>query len=229
MRGIGVSLLVLLSTQRAVVAVRMGRRAAALAPLTAAAAPRPAFAAKSRTDGYEVQQTDSEWRRTLSEYEYFILREGGTEPPNSSPLVTEKRSGTFRCSACDEPLFDASQKFNSGTGWPSFAKPIGNAVEEIQKGALQRVLLGTEVRCAKCGGHLGDVFADGLLFPGTPAALTGNRFCIDGTALAFEPAGTAAGERVRVSGEPQRAQTPADVALPEWLQPPKISSRGPTV
>jgi peptide methionine sulfoxide reductase MsrB len=84
--------------------------------------------------------------------------------------------------------------------------------------ALVQIALGSEVRCAKCGGHLGDVFADGLLFPGTMAALTGKRFCIDGTSLYFEAADGSA----RVSGESKPYSKPADVELPSWLQPPPV-------
>jgi peptide-methionine (R)-S-oxide reductase len=120
----------------------------------------------------------------LSGQQYFILRRGGTEVPNSSPLVKEKRTGTFCCAGCDAPLFESAQKFESGTGWPSFAEPLP-AVETMSGNVLQQALLGTEVRCGICGGHLGDVFADGFLFPGTPAALTGKRYCIDGAALFF--------------------------------------------
>ena len=177
----------------------------------------PAVAAKSRDDGYPLKKP---WKQTLTDYEYFVLRQGGTEPPNSSPLAKEKREGTFRCSGCDSPLFASTAKFESGTGWPSFAKPIDDAVEVQQANILVAGLLGAECRCARCGGHLGDVFLDGVLFPGTMAAVTGKRFCIDGTSLAFEP-GSA--PETRVKGEPKQASSPAEVELPSWLQPPKIS------
>ena len=88
-------------------------------------------------------------------------------------------------------------------------------------GGLQTAALGSECRCTKCGGHLGDVFLDGILFPGTMAALTGKRYCIDGTSLAFEPAGSPSG--TRVSGESKQYSKPADVELPSWLQPPPVS------
>lgn len=172
---------------------------------------------KSRTTGYEVQRTDREWAYVLSGQQYFVLRQGGTEPPNSSPLVKEKRAGTFECAACGSGLFDASQKFESGTGWPSFASPL-EAVETEQVNPLAAGLLGAELRCSTCGGHLGDVFLDGLLFPGTPAALTGKRYCIDGAALSFRPAD---GSPLVAGDAP--ASTPPE--LPAWLQPPKVGQR----
>ena len=173
---------------------------------------------KPRDDpSYEVRKTVVEWKQDLTDYEYFVLRNGGTEPPNTSPLVKEKRAGIFWCSACEHPLFEASQKFESGTGWPSFAKPIEDHVEVQDVNALQKAALGAECRCAKCGGHLGDVFLDGFLFPNTPAFATGKRYCMDGTSLSFEPAGAPG---TRVSGESKQARSPADVELPSWLQPP---------
>ena len=99
----------------------------AVTPGLAAAACAPAAAhakGRSRTEGYDVQKTEAEWKGTLSQQQYFILREGGTESPYSSVLEGEKRHGSFRCAACSTPLFDSSQKFTSGTGWPSFAKPV---------------------------------------------------------------------------------------------------------
>jgi peptide-methionine (R)-S-oxide reductase len=179
----------------------------------------PAVASQSRSDGYAVQKTSDEWKSSLTPYQYYILREGGTEPPNSSPLYKEKRPGTFRCVGCDAALFDAAAKFESGTGWPSFAQPLQD-VQVLDKGFISAVL-GSEVRCGRCGGHLGDVFPDGLLFPGTMAMVTGKRFCIDGTALVFEPSTSGS---MRVSGEPPPAvNSPADVQLPAWLQPPPIN------
>ena len=77
----------------------------------------PAHAEKSRTDGYEVQRSEREWAYVLSGQQYFILRQGGTERPNTSPLYTEKRPGTFKCAACNSALFSSEAKFNSGTGW----------------------------------------------------------------------------------------------------------------
>ena len=138
---------------------------------------------------------------------------GCTEAPNSSPLVREKRAGRFVSAGCGNALFEAAQKFESGTGWPSFASATrGVEVEAVNP--INAALLGAELRCGNCGGHLGDVFNDGLLFPGTPAALTGKRFCIDGGALVFEPAD---GSPPVVGAAPSRPPE-----MPQWLQPPKV-------
>jgi peptide-methionine (R)-S-oxide reductase len=147
--------------------------------------PRRANAApKSRVDGYPVQKSPEEWKSQLTARQYKILRDGGTEQPNSSILEGEERRGIYNCAACDTPLFDSSQKFHSGTGWPSFAQGL-DGVEVAKVGAIQANLIGAEIRCASCGGHLGDVFNDGFLFVGTPAFQSGKRFCIDGAALVF--------------------------------------------
>jgi peptide-methionine (R)-S-oxide reductase len=151
--------------------------------------PKPATAAgtKSRTQGYAVQKTDEEWKSVLTPRQYEILRSGGTERPYSSILESEKRTGTFYCAGCGTALFESKQKFKSGTGWPSFAAAL-DGVEVEKVNPVQLLLKGAELRCRTCGGHLGDVFNDGFLFVGTPAAETGKRFCIDGSALVFRPA-----------------------------------------
>ncbi|KAL1508141.1 hypothetical protein AB1Y20_007728 [Prymnesium parvum] len=175
--------------------------------------PAAAWASSSRTAGYAVQRPESEWAALLSAQQYFVLREGGTEPPRSSPLLREKRSGTFACAACGAPLFSSRDKFDSGTGWPSF----GGALAGVQfDGApLRAALLGAECRCAACGGHLGDLFLDGFLFPGTPAFASGKRFCIDGAALVFTPSDGGA----PVVGD---SPPPAPQEMPAWLTPPKV-------
>lgn len=150
---------------------------------------------KSRTEGYAIQHTEKEWSDMLTSTQYFILRNGGTESPYSSILEGEERDGTYVCAGCQSELFDAKQKFHSGTGWPSFAKGIGDNVEMEDVSKIQFQLAGAELRCHACGGHLGDVFADGYLFPGTPAMATGKRYCIDGAALVFAPVDW--GEKVR--------------------------------
>ncbi len=193
------------------------RRAVATGAACALLSSAPAVASRSRSAGYEVVHSDREWSYMLSPQQYNILRQGGTEPPNSSPLVKEKRAGVFRCAGCDAALFDASQKFESGTGWPSFAN-AERAVEVDGGNPVVTALLGSEVRCGKCGGHLGDLFLDGILFPGTPAAVSGKRYCIDGAALVFQPAEAGA---PLVSGE--GAFRPAG-ELPDWLQPPKVGA-----
>eukprot|EP00316_Scyphosphaera_apsteinii_P012998 CAMPEP_0119322232 /NCGR_PEP_ID=MMETSP1333-20130426/57602_1 /TAXON_ID=418940 /ORGANISM="Scyphosphaera apsteinii, Strain RCC1455" /LENGTH=227 /DNA_ID=CAMNT_0007329403 /DNA_START=179 /DNA_END=863 /DNA_ORIENTATION=- len=195
-------------------APKIGRRAAL--SIAAVTVPLPAIA-KDRVSGYPKQYI---WEQTLSSGQYFVLRQGGTEPPNSSPLVKEKRQGTYICAACSTPLFDSAAKFESGTGWPSFATGL-TGVEVVS--SFTSALLGSELRCASCGGHLGDVFNDGYLFPGTPAALSGKRYCIDGAALTFLP--IEGGEPASGDGlSKRRYDRPADVELPSWLQPPKVDS-----
>ena len=125
-----------------------------------------------------AQKTDSEWRDTLTPQQYKVLRQHGTEPPGSSPLNIEKRDGTFSCAGCGQPLFSADTKFESGTGWPSFFRPLDNSVETTtdQTHGMTRV----EVHCKSCGGHLGHLFPDG-------PQPTGMRYCMNGLALAFDP------------------------------------------
>ena len=135
-----------------------------------------------------MQRSGDSWKAGLSEQQYFILREGGTEPQFSSPLLRTKQSGTFRCAGCDAALFSSKAKFDSGTGWPSFASAL-DAVEVVPGpgGVVQTAVIGAECRCGNCGGHLGDLFLDGVLFVGSAAMFTGKRYCIDGAALTFAP------------------------------------------
>jgi peptide-methionine (R)-S-oxide reductase len=125
-----------------------------------------------------MKKPDEEWRRELSPEQFHVLRKHGTEPPGSSPLNKEKRDGTFKCAGCGQALFPADSKFESGTGWPSFWRPLENAVETTTDSSL--FMTRTEVHCAQCGGHLGHVFPDG-------PAPTGLRYCMNGVALEFEP------------------------------------------
>jgi peptide-methionine (R)-S-oxide reductase len=126
-----------------------------------------------------MQNPDDDWREKLTAEQYYVLRKHGTEPPGSSPLNGEKRGGTFTCAACGQPLFASDTKFESGTGWPSFWKPID---EEAVATTTDRSLFmtRTEVHCATCEGHLGHVFPDG-------PQPTGLRYCMNGVALKFEP------------------------------------------
>lgn len=129
-------------------------------------------------DTFPVTHTDAEWRQLLSPQQYEILRNAGTEQPYSSPLNDEHRSGVFSCAGCGQDLFSSATKFESGTGWPSFYQPLGNAVITRQDNSLG--MTRTEVLCRRCGGHLGHVFDDG-------PAPTGLRYCMNGVAMNFRP------------------------------------------
>jgi peptide-methionine (R)-S-oxide reductase len=125
---------------------------------------------------FELQKSDSEWRSLLSKAQYEVLRLHRTEIPGSSPLNGEKRKGTFACAGCDLALFSSDTKYDSHTGWPSFYRPLANAIGTATDYVL--LLPRTEVHCHRCGGHLGHVFADG-------PPPTGLRYCINGMALTF--------------------------------------------
>ena len=152
-----------------------GAAAATGALLFAGFGKSPAIAAGP----FEVHRTEAEWRRQLGPARFNILREGGTEPPYSSPLLNEHRRGTFVCAGCSLPLYSSTTKFESGTGWPSFWQPLPRAVAENRDSTLG--MARTEIHCRRCGGHLGHVFDDG-------PKPTGLRYCMDGLALAFHPA-----------------------------------------
>jgi peptide-methionine (R)-S-oxide reductase len=125
-----------------------------------------------------AQKTDADWQAALTPQQYKVLRQHGTEPAGTSPLNMEKRDGTFACAGCGQPLFSADTKFESGTGWPSFFKPLENSVETTTDRTLGMTRV--EVHCKNCGGHLGHVFPDG-------PQPTGMRYCMNGLALAFDP------------------------------------------
>ena len=130
----------------------------------------------------KVEKTDEEWRQVLSPEAYRVLREEGTEPPNTSPLNDVKEDGVFRCAGCGSPLFVTKTKYESGSGWPSFYAPIdGDAVElDVD---FKLIAPRTEVHCKTCGGHLGHVFDDG-------PRPTGKRYCMNGVAMDFVSVGS---------------------------------------
>jgi len=130
----------------------------------------------------KVVKSDEEWRASLTPEQYRVTRQHGTERAFTGPNWDEKAAGTYRCVCCDQPLFDAGTKFDSGTGWPSFFAPLDEeAVEahEDRKWFMRR----TEIRCSACDAHLGHVFEDG-------PPPTGLRYCMNGNALTFDPAET---------------------------------------
>lgn len=125
-----------------------------------------------------VEKTEEEWKQILTEDEYYILREDGTEPAYSSDLLEIKKEGIYYCAACGLPLYSSETKFESGTGWPSFWKPIeAKVVNEVEDRSLG--IVRTEIECAQCGSHIGHVFKDG-------PEPTGLRYCMNGLALTFK-------------------------------------------
>lgn len=131
-------------------------------------------------EDFPVRKSEAEWRAELDPMAYKVLREHGTERAGTSPLNAEKRAGVFACKGCGTEVFASGTKFESGTGWPSFTSPMGGNVGEREDRSF--FMTRTEVHCAACGGHLGHVFPDG-------PEPTGLRYCINGAALAFRPAG----------------------------------------
>jgi len=126
----------------------------------------------------KIRKTDAEWRELLTPEQFHVMRQGGTERPFTGALVNNHDDGVYHCAACEAPLFTSDTKFESGSGWPSFFLPVSpEAVESIEDRTLgmRRV----EVRCARCGAHLGHVFPDG-------PRPTGDRYCINSASLDFK-------------------------------------------
>ncbi len=153
----------------------MMNRRAFLAFIPAIGFGSKAFAAQT----YAVTHTDEEWRKLLSAEQYAVLRQSGTERPFTSPLLNEHRKGVFACAGCEQDLYSSATKYDSGTGWPSFWKPLDKAVIESDDRSFG--MDRTAVSCSRCGGHLGHVFDDG-------PKPTGLRYCMNGLALTFKPA-----------------------------------------
>jgi peptide-methionine (R)-S-oxide reductase len=148
----------------------------------AAAAAAALFGRSGTTDAsdpsksFEITKTPEEWRKLLTKEQYYVLREHGTERAGTSPLDKQYAAGTYHCAGCDLPVFSSQTKFDSGTGWPSFYKPLDNAIGTSTDKSF--FMTRTEVHCRRCGGHLGHVFEDG-------PPPTGLRYCMNGVALKF--------------------------------------------
>lgn len=154
---------------------------AAIAALGAVAGAR-AYASGSPKETFEITRTPEEWKKILTPAQYEVLREEGTEYAFSSPLDKNYAPGLYNCAGCDLPVYSSETKYDSGTGWPSFWKPLDNAVGTREDRTLF-FQLRTEVHCRRCGGHLGHVFNDG-------PKPTGLRYCMNGVAMKFVPGPT---------------------------------------
>ena len=128
---------------------------------------------------YEVVHTDAEWRELLTPDQFRVLRRAGTEPSFDNEFWDNHEDGVYSCAGCDRTLFDSADKFDSGTGWPSFKRPIEPAAVETETDT-QFGMTRTEVRCSRCGGHLGHVFEDG-------PPPTFKRYCMNSASLTFAP------------------------------------------
>ena len=159
----------------------MNRRHFVLTATASAAALAVRFAAAATQASYvTVQRSEAEWRAMLTDDEYAVLRDEATERKYSSPLLEEKREGTYHCKGCDLAVYPSDTKYDSQTGWPSWWRALPDAVrtKEDRKFLIQ---VRTEVHCRRCGSHLGHIFDDG-------PPPTGKRHCLNGIALTFRAA-----------------------------------------
>ena len=136
----------------------------------------PALAAEGK---FEVEKSEDEWRKILTDAQFRVLRQEDTERPGTSALLEEKRKGVFHCAGCDLEAYSSETKYESGTGWPSFYDALPNAIGTKEDDSL--LTSRTEIHCRRCGGHFGHRFDDG-------PAPTGMRHCLNGVALSFKPA-----------------------------------------
>lgn len=145
---------------------------------SAAALVLPA-AVRAEDGPFAVTRSEAEWRERLTDLEYEVMREAGTEPPFSSPLHDQKAPGRYHCRGCDQALYASEHKYDSGTGWPSFWQALPDAIgtRRDRKLFISRI----ECHCSRCGSHLGHIFDDG-------PPPTGKRHCLNGVALVFRPA-----------------------------------------
>ncbi|MEQ9404953.1 MAG: peptide-methionine (R)-S-oxide reductase MsrB [Cyclobacteriaceae bacterium] len=126
----------------------------------------------------KIDKSEEEWRNQLSEEEYHVLREKGTEKPWTGALLENKEKGTYQCAACGNDLYQSEAKYESGSGWPSFFNPISKEAVEFETDKTFGMTR-TEVKCANCGGHLGHVFPDG-------PEPSGQRYCMNSAAMKFK-------------------------------------------
>jgi peptide-methionine (R)-S-oxide reductase len=142
----------------------------------AAMRPTSALAAEGK---FEVEKTEEDWRKILTDAQFRVLRQEDTERPGTSALLEEKRKGLFHCAGCDLPVYSSEAKYESGTGWPSFWQALPDAIGDKEDDSLFTAR--TEIHCRRCGGHFGHVFDDG-------PQPTGKRHCLNGVALNFKAA-----------------------------------------